>query len=52
MFWDLIKLELDLINPIKGLIGKLIKFWDLIKLETNLINPIKGLIGELISFET
>jgi len=46
------KLEIDLINPIKGLIGELIKFWDLTKLETNLINPTKGLIGELISFET
>jgi hypothetical protein len=48
----LIKLEIDLINQIKGLIGKLINVLDLIKLETNLINPIKGLIGELISFET
>jgi len=48
-FWDLIKLEINLINPIKDLIGELIKFWDLIKLGINLINQIKGLIGELTS---
>jgi hypothetical protein len=41
---------INLINPIKGLIGELIKVLDLIELGINLINPIKGLIGELIKF--
>ena len=50
MFWDLIKLEINLINQIKGFNWRIDKFWDLIKLGINLINPIKGLIGELTSF--
>ena len=49
-FLHLIKLEIDLIHPIKGLIGELIKFCYLIKLGIKLINSIRSLIGELISF--
>ena len=50
-FEDLIKLQISLINQIKGLINcRINKFWDLIELVISLINGIRGLIDKLPKF--